>query len=247
MKPWLILGFTLFLGFSFLAYEKRHEVQQVGKVLDSASRSKDFMNRTPELIERRIAKDMLGGRRVFRNPPFIRSSQRPQDHEELAEDLRKKLEELDRTQPLKPPGPFEPVGPKSKPLTFSFPRKHTIKAGESWWVLAVKYYGKGYYHPVISAANRGVRFEPGKQMTIPAPPPEVVKEPTMWNSSAVKQPAPQRTPGFYTVKRGDTLLQIARDQLGSTRHVDKLKKANKHLDLDFSAPVVGTRLRIPGI
>ena len=42
-------------------------------------------------------------------------------------------------------------------------------------------------------------------------------------------------------------MQIAKDQLGSTRHVDKLKQANKHLDLDFVDLTVGTRLRLPGI
>ena len=42
-------------------------------------------------------------------------------------------------------------------------------------------------------------------------------------------------------------MQIAKDQLGSTRHVDKLKQANKHLDLDFVDQTEGTRLPLPGI
>ena len=124
----------------------------------------------------------------------------------------------------------------------------------------------------VKKNGKVIKLHPGMKLTIPAPPPGTkiavkAKEstdspetkapvasgvktgsvPTPSATPAVKPLAPKGTPGFYTVKSGDSLMQIAEDQLGSTRHVDKLKKANKHLDLDFLDLTVGTRLRLPGI
>ena len=179
-----------------------------------------------------------------------------------------------------PPRDSVETAPALTETPSGFPKKHTINPGESWWNLAESYYGKGWLHPTISAANKGIKFHPGNQVTIPAPPPgakiaentqeatgspetkapaasevnvasalssESRAAPAPSASPAVKPSAPKGTPGFYTVKSGDSLMQIARDQLGSTRHVDKLKQANKHLDLDFVELTVGTRLRLPGI
>lgn len=157
-----------------------------------------------------------------------------------------------------------------------FPRKHTITTRDKgYWTLAEMYYGKGWLYPTISAVNKGIKFHPGNQVTIPRPPPgtkiavktqnlaagKETKDPVANAAKMVspapkpaapavlKPPAPKGTPGFYTVKKGDTLNQIAFDQLGSTRHVGRLRTANKHLGLDFGDQLLsaGTRLRIPGI
>ena len=140
-----------------------------------------------------------------------------------------------------------------------YPKKHTIKKGESYWVLATRYYGKGYLHPVISKANEGVKFEPGKVVVIPSPPPEAVKQPKKQVAGKTKKqavPNPPRAAAaatkalpreFYTVKKDDTLAGIAQKLLGSTKYKNRFYAVNKALSLEFTGDVLytGMRLRVP--
>ena len=140
-----------------------------------------------------------------------------------------------------------------------YPKKHTIKKGESYWVLATQYYGKGYLHPRISAANKGVRFEPGKVVVIPSPPPEAVKQPKKQVAGKTKKQAVPTPPkaaaaatktsprAFYTVKKNDTLGGIAKKLLGSTKYKDRFYAVNKNLHLEFTGDLlqVGMSLRVP--
>ncbi len=139
-----------------------------------------------------------------------------------------------------------------------YPKKHTIKKGESYWVLATRYYGKGYLHPRISKANKGVRFEPGKVVVIPSPPPEAVKQPKKQVAGKTKKPVVSNPPKaaaaaktsprkFYTVKKDDTLAGIAEKLLGSTKYKDRFYAVNKALELEFTGDLlqVGMRLRVP--
>ena len=140
-----------------------------------------------------------------------------------------------------------------------YPKKHTIKKGESYWVLATRYYGKGYLHPRISAANKGVKFEPGKVVVIPSPPPEAVKQPKKQVAGKTKKQAVPNPPkaaaaatktlprAFYTVKKGDTLAGIAKSLLGSTKYKNRFYAVNKTLDLEFTGDLLfaGMRLRVP--
>lgn len=140
-----------------------------------------------------------------------------------------------------------------------YPKKHTIKKGESYWVLAAQYYGKGYLHPRISKANKGVRFQPGKVVVIPSPPPEAVKQPKKQVAGKTKKPVVPKPPKaaapavktfskeFYTVKEGDTLADIAKNLLGSTKYKNRFYAVNKALDLEFTGDLIytGMRLRVP--
>ena len=140
-----------------------------------------------------------------------------------------------------------------------YPKKHTIKKGESYWVLAAQYYGKGYLHPRISKANKGVRFQPGKVVVIPSPPPEAVKQPKKQVAEKTKKRAAPNPPkaaapaaktlpkDFYTVKKDDTLAGIAEKLLGSTKYKNRFYAVNKALDLEFTGDLIytGMRLRVP--
>ena len=52
---------------------------------------------------------------------------------------------------------------------------------------------------------------------------------------------------FYTVKEGDTLADIAKNLLGSTKYKNRFYAVNKALDLEFTGDLIytGMRLRVP--
>lgn len=167
-----------------------------------------------------------------------------------------------RTVSANPPTPTGTRRTNSK--VPGFPKKHTLKEGETYWDLAVKYYGKGWLHPEISKANKKKgsnpkKLRPGMVVLIPPPPPKAIKKvkkqigtgpgPVKTGAGSVKPPASvapkSPPPGYYVVKKNDTLSGIAERLLGSSRHMGKFYEVNKSLELEYTQLQVGTRLRVP--
>ena len=104
-----------------------------------------------------------------------------------------------------------------------------------------------------------MRFQPGKVVVIPSPPPEAVKQPKKQVAGKTKKPVVPKPPKaaapavktfskeFYTVKEGDTLADIAKNLLGSTKYKNRFYAVNKALDLEFTGDLIytGMRLRAP--
>jgi nucleoid-associated protein YgaU len=144
-------------------------------------------------------------------------------------------EESGREIEEEPPPPVPPV-PAPKPK-----RYHVVKSGDSPWKLAARYYGKGHLWPKIRKANPGVDFDPlarGKKLLIPYLEEERPAVDSRRETRDVV--AGGRT---YVIKEGDTLWDIARDELGdATRHPEILE-ANP--DLNEHRLREGTKIRLP--
>ncbi|MBT0773243.1 LysM peptidoglycan-binding domain-containing protein [Kineosporia sp. J2-2] len=118
---------------------------------------------------------------------------------------------------------------------------HTVESGDSLWALAERYLGNGAQYQFIASANYGRTqpdgaslgddhwLRPGWKLTIPGA-------------------TAQQTPGkhTYTVDSGDTLWQIAEDQLGDGKDYPRLRQADgtRISDPDLIRP--GEVLRLPG-
>jgi nucleoid-associated protein YgaU len=121
------------------------------------------------------------------------------------------------------------------------PRTYVVKTGDSLWKIAVKEYGKGHYCKKIAQANPGVdpdNLQVGTKLVIPplaaAAPREAARADT------VRPAAGQRT---YRIKRGDTLWEIARDELGRASAVKDILELNP--DLDPSRLALGRTILLP--
>lgn len=106
-----------------------------------------------------------------------------------------------------------------KPTRFSQATiEHVVQRGESLWRIAEQLLGDGSRYREIVALNRDLLdghpdfLRPGWTLAIPA---------TDHHTS--------KTGGTYTVRKGDTLSDIAREQLGDARRWPEIAKASAHL------------------
>lgn len=98
----------------------------------------------------------------------------------------------------------------------NLPTTYTVKEGEDLWSISEKLYGSGYNWVDIVETNKiknPDRIEAGTELTIPAVPPR----PTPTEAQAQ----------VYTVKKGETLFDIAVKVYGDGYRWGELARANK--------------------
>jgi nucleoid-associated protein YgaU len=161
--------------------------------------------------------------------------------------------------PAPPPPPVQqpqpalpPPTPMPEPKVEPAPRQavvppefiqHTVAKGETFELIAKKYYGVAGKGSIIAKANPmtdPTRLMPGRVVMVP-------KNPA--NIQGVPAPRDEPEPGVaideYTVQEGDTLSQIAQEVYGESRLWTLIRDANRDRLSSESSLKIGQRLRIP--
>ena len=128
----------------------------------------------------------------------------------------------------------------------SIPSEYTVKKGDALWNIAAKYLGAGARYKEIMDLNglTSTRLYAGQVLKLPTGDNEYagkdidvhandVTDINVWNKDE---------PRIYTVKAGDTLWGIARDELGDYHRFEEIKAIN---GLVSSVIYVGERLKLP--
>lgn len=137
----------------------------------------------------------------------------------------------------------EPVVPvvQQKPKT----REVTVASGDSLWVIASRELGSGLEWPRLLEVNPGLTegstLRVGRKIKIPGDFARAVASSNVSRSDRVA--APSAGNRQVTVREGDTLYNIARDELGNGGRWLEIKKLNA--GLDESALPVGKKIWLP--
>lgn len=137
---------------------------------------------------------------------------------------------------------------------------HTVEEGETLWAIAERYYGDGALYRRIEEANagrlgKGGSLYVGAKLVIPGATRQPVKQAA---TPARDEPArnaftPTKTGAtgkagaerFHVVRKGETLGDIARSELGSAKRWPEIVKLNKAAIRDPDNVPAGLRLRLP--
>lgn len=135
-----------------------------------------------------------------------------------------------------------PIGPAVEEKAAAPTIDHTVQPGESLWSISEKYFGDGRRFSEIADLNHAVVGDkPGFLK-----PGWVLQLPQLEQPDAASE-------GRYTVQRGDTLSEIADDQLGDASRYMEIYDASTQLEQSGDARLrdpdmilVGWTLNIPG-
>jgi len=125
-----------------------------------------------------------------------------------------------------------PAIPSLASMVANLERKQ-VQPGDSWWKLAHRYLGDGARWMELLRVNPGLSRDPRK-----LPSGIVVFVPQMRRARAAP-PGPE-----ITVRKGDTLWSLAREQLGCGAAWPQLAAANPEIT-NFSQLQIGAKLKIP--
>ena len=144
-----------------------------------------------------------------------------------------------------PPGPVLRLGGingdivtgRIRPKRTESGNVHVVVEGDTLYGISVAHYGSAKYVDEIMAANPGIdpgSLKIGERIRLPKPESE-------------KPAAPQtRRAKVYVVKKGDTLIGIARSVYGDAAMYPKIYEANKDILSSLNARLyIGMRLRLP--
>jgi len=145
-----------------------------------------------------------------------------------------------------PPGPvLRPQGVEGEVVTGPLrvraaapENTYVVRAGDTLYEIAVAKYGDPKFVQAIQEANPGLdptRLQVGQRIVLP---PRA--------AATARSPAKPRRPKVYVVKRGDTLIGIARKIYGDGAMYPKIYQANKDILSSLNARLYpGMRLRLP--
>lgn len=140
-------------------------------------------------------------------------------------------------QPLPPPPPPSPV---VIPPKF---HQHTVRKGETYASISLRYYGTSAHATAISKANPLLsppNLREGRVILVPHDPRNIQGLPV------AKAPSGNDTViSEYTVEKGDTLSRIAATVYGDSKLAGHIFEANKDQLPDEHSLRIGQKLRIP--
>ena len=139
------------------------------------------------------------------------------------------------TQEHTKPGSDAPAETKS-PSTV----EHTVVYGDNLWKLAETYLGDGHRFREIVALNKGKLADRPADLTIGW----VLQIPAEERSEKADEPA--RPAKDVVVQRGDTLSEIAADELGDSSRYPEIFEASKDIDQPGGAHLTDPNLVRPG-
>lgn len=126
---------------------------------------------------------------------------------------------------------------------------HSVSDGETLWSIAQKHYGNGALAGKLAEFNGARASNPdliraGVRLRIP-PRHVLTGEAVPTITQTPRTPKSAESFRLYTIKRGDTLGEIAIRELGTIKRMQEIVKLNENVLRDLDNIPVGATLRLP--